>query len=414
MNRYYIAGPMTGLPDLNFPAFHAEAKRLRALGHEVENPAEIQIGENPSWADCMRADIKLIMGCDRIILLPGWEKSKGALLEKHIAQEIGIGIDFAEGVSPFKPSALDIASAKAPVLSADLADDKIIALWAEQEKYHGGVPCKPAHVKFARAILAFKKKTEDDLAALTERLQSELVAERAAKAQGAADPVAYSVTYDGEVTNNIFLTIEAAQHHKDRLDRTYDGVRAVLPLYALAPSIQALPVVAPSDSSLIAEARAVFDLMLKGCTYTAFEDWQNGDGETIGPRMDALHARLRTYPAAAQPEAKQAPAALSDEQVRSIFLANGFTIKEGQTDLKPYVYAAASALLAAAGNSQDANGYPAVNYSKDASGDGAVKLRFGSGEWFTVIAFKEAEESHVASNLAVRRAAMAAPSPAEG
>jgi hypothetical protein len=39
---------------------------------------------------------------------------------------------------------------------------------------------------------------------------------------------------------------------------------------------------------------------------------------------------------------------MNDSQIREIFLANGFTIKEGQTDLKPYVYAAARALLAAA------------------------------------------------------------------
>ena len=39
-------------------------------------------------------------------------------------------------------------------------------------------------------------------------------------------------------------------------------------------------------------------------------------------------------------------ATVSDEQIKSVFLANGFTIKEGMTDLKPYVYQAARALLA--------------------------------------------------------------------
>ena len=39
--KIYCAGPMTGLPELNFPAFHAEAARLRAFGYEVINPAEI-------------------------------------------------------------------------------------------------------------------------------------------------------------------------------------------------------------------------------------------------------------------------------------------------------------------------------------------------------------------------------------
>lgn len=40
-------------------------------------------------------------------------------------------------------------------------------------------------------------------------------------------------------------------------------------------------------------------------------------------------------------------AALTDDDIRRIFMANGFTIKEGQSDLKPYVYAAARAILAA-------------------------------------------------------------------
>ena len=40
MTRVYIAGPMTGLPDFNYPAFNAAAAKLRALGLEVLNPAE--------------------------------------------------------------------------------------------------------------------------------------------------------------------------------------------------------------------------------------------------------------------------------------------------------------------------------------------------------------------------------------
>lgn len=34
-------------------------------------------------------------------------------------------------------------------------------------------------------------------------------------------------------------------------------------------------------------------------------------------------------------------------KIRDVLLANGFTIKDGQTDLKPYIYEAAEALLAA-------------------------------------------------------------------
>jgi Domain of unknown function (DUF4406) len=90
--RIYIAGPMTGLPDLNFPAFHAEAARLRALGWEVVNPAELNLDPSALWADCMRADITALVTCKFIRLLPGWEKSKGATLEAHIAERLGMHV----------------------------------------------------------------------------------------------------------------------------------------------------------------------------------------------------------------------------------------------------------------------------------------------------------------------------------
>lgn len=92
MTRVYLSGPMTGYQDLNFPVFNAEAARLRALGHEVINPAEINPDSTKSWRECMRADIKALCDCDILALLPGWEHSKGAHLELHIAHRVGIRI----------------------------------------------------------------------------------------------------------------------------------------------------------------------------------------------------------------------------------------------------------------------------------------------------------------------------------
>lgn len=106
MNRTYIAGPMTGLPGLNFPAFHAAAAEQRAAGHEVINPAEINGGadelvahaemsfseRDAHWRACMRNDITQLMTCNRIVLLNGWWNSRGARLERHIAEHLGMEI----------------------------------------------------------------------------------------------------------------------------------------------------------------------------------------------------------------------------------------------------------------------------------------------------------------------------------
>jgi hypothetical protein len=92
MKTIYVSGPMTGCKDLNFPAFHAAARLLRDMGHTVINPAEINPDTTMPWEQCMRADIKALCDCDAIYLLPGWERSKGAHLELHIAHRIGMEV----------------------------------------------------------------------------------------------------------------------------------------------------------------------------------------------------------------------------------------------------------------------------------------------------------------------------------
>ncbi len=90
--KTYISGPMTGLPDLNFPAFYQAAAELRAQGHDVVNPAEF--GEEPgkTWSDYMRKDIKSLMDCDTIHMLPGWRGSEGARVEHYLARKLGFTV----------------------------------------------------------------------------------------------------------------------------------------------------------------------------------------------------------------------------------------------------------------------------------------------------------------------------------
>lgn len=88
----YVAGPMTGLPEFNFPAFFSAARLLRSKGFEVFNPAEVKIINGEPYSYYMRKDIALLIQCDEIFLLQGWRKSKGARLEYRIAKILGMKI----------------------------------------------------------------------------------------------------------------------------------------------------------------------------------------------------------------------------------------------------------------------------------------------------------------------------------
>jgi hypothetical protein len=90
MTRVYLSGPMTGIPDNNFPAFREWAARLRADGYDVVSPAEIE--EAGSWEMCLRKDMRELPTCDAIALMPGWERSKGAHLELHVAHRLGMEV----------------------------------------------------------------------------------------------------------------------------------------------------------------------------------------------------------------------------------------------------------------------------------------------------------------------------------
>ena len=99
MTRIYLAGPMTGLPDFNYPAFNAEAARLRALGYQVENPAENTAPPCGKWEQYMRTAIRQMLTCSMVALLPGWDQSRGATLECSLALELGLQVTPASTIS---------------------------------------------------------------------------------------------------------------------------------------------------------------------------------------------------------------------------------------------------------------------------------------------------------------------------
>lgn len=90
----YLAGPMTGHDEYNYPAFHRIAKRLRERGYDVFNPAELT--EKPGMltrANYLRVDVSWIAAnADGVVAMLGWERSRGARLEVLLGLELGLKV----------------------------------------------------------------------------------------------------------------------------------------------------------------------------------------------------------------------------------------------------------------------------------------------------------------------------------
>lgn len=100
--KVYISGPMTGLPNYNYPAFFAMEKKLNGEFPSccVLNPANIDNLYNidtisllpPSRTWYLTTAVQMLLECRIVVLLPGWEESPGALLEVQIARELDMVI----------------------------------------------------------------------------------------------------------------------------------------------------------------------------------------------------------------------------------------------------------------------------------------------------------------------------------
>jgi Domain of unknown function (DUF4406) len=104
--QVYLSGPMRGYEEFNFPAFISAAKELRAKGYKVYDPAEQELehGFDPKtglYADGRQVTIReliledLVWICqfaDKVVVLPGWENSKGAQAEVACARAVGVEV----------------------------------------------------------------------------------------------------------------------------------------------------------------------------------------------------------------------------------------------------------------------------------------------------------------------------------
>lgn len=93
MKRIYISGPMTGYANLNRDAFDRARDSLTSQGVHAVSPADIvPPSKTPEWSDYLRADIAALVTCDGVATLPGWESSRGAQLEVHVAHALGMTV----------------------------------------------------------------------------------------------------------------------------------------------------------------------------------------------------------------------------------------------------------------------------------------------------------------------------------
>lgn len=93
MIKIYIAGKVTGEPIAECTEkFGAAQKKVEAMGFEAINPLVVVGDCNASWESAMKSCLKALIDCDAVVLLPCWEQSKGATIERQLADDLGLVI----------------------------------------------------------------------------------------------------------------------------------------------------------------------------------------------------------------------------------------------------------------------------------------------------------------------------------
>lgn len=93
MKKAYISGAISGIPfDEVIAKFREAEEHLTNEGWQPVNPLHNGLPVESSWKQHMIKDIEMLMNCDAIFMLPCWSGSKGARIEKMIAQEMGMKV----------------------------------------------------------------------------------------------------------------------------------------------------------------------------------------------------------------------------------------------------------------------------------------------------------------------------------
>ena len=84
--RVYLSGPMRGRINFNYDAFHKAEEAIRAIGHEVVNPARNFGGrQDLPYHKYIDLALEQVATCDIVVKLPGWQASNGVKQELKVA-----------------------------------------------------------------------------------------------------------------------------------------------------------------------------------------------------------------------------------------------------------------------------------------------------------------------------------------
>jgi hypothetical protein len=92
--KVYIAGPISGMAHYNYQAFANAQIEIEQIGFKAVNPHTICAGINVHDWPALLKKCTLVY-CDAIYMLPGWQNSKGATLERTVAITLGIPIFYS-------------------------------------------------------------------------------------------------------------------------------------------------------------------------------------------------------------------------------------------------------------------------------------------------------------------------------
>jgi len=97
--KAYLSGKISGLPmGLVRAKFEAAEQYLASKGYEVVNPCKLDHSQNKEWSDHMKTDLRAMMDCDVIGLLPCWMDSPGARVEFNLAVTLNFAVISLEGM----------------------------------------------------------------------------------------------------------------------------------------------------------------------------------------------------------------------------------------------------------------------------------------------------------------------------